>query len=527
MLVIPQRKAVVVRSRNPQQLLALIPTAKLVQHKGNDYVALPHRIDEMRVLKNLGMAPPSPIRYHYAWSGTYTPFKAQMDTAEFLTLNRRAYVLNDLGSGKTLASLWAYDYLRTRGYVKRLLVVCPLSTVERTWGDELWRHFPHLDYVVLHGSRARRLKLLDQPADVYIVNHDGLDIIKQDLGARADIDIVVVDELSQVARNSGTRRWKALNDVINHQQQGKRWGWGMTGTPTPNAPTDAWAQCRLLTPQTVPPYFVRFKEAVMKQMTPFLWVPRVDAQARVHEAMQPAIRFKRSECVDLPPCMFQQLQIELTDEQKAAYKDMVAKLKFEADEGSVTAVNEAVKAQKLVQIACGVAYDAKGNEITLGAQPRLDEVLRIVKEAEGKTIVFVPFVSTIDYVADFLRKQGISTECIHGAVSKHERNRIFGAFQGTSGEPQVIVAQPASMSHGLTLTAANTIIWYAPIFSNDIFDQACGRITRPGQTLSQLIVMLEGSPIERRAYDRLRNKQRMQGILLSMVEDSRTDTVTT
>jgi len=77
------------------------------------------------------------------------------------------------------------------------------------------------------------------------------------------------------------------------------------------------------------------------------------------------------------------------------------------------------------------------------------------------------------------------------------------------------------MSHGLTLTKANTIIWYAPIFSNDIYDQACASLTRPRQQLSQLIVNIEGSPVERRMYERLQNKQKMQGLLLTMVEDGR------
>jgi len=134
--------------------------------------------------------------------------------------------------------------------------------------------------------------------------------------------------------------------------------------------------------------------------------------------------------------------------------------------------------------------------------------------------VFVPFVSSVAKVTKYLETHGITVECIYGDVPKSARDRIFSAFQNTD-DPRVLVAQPAAMSHGLTLTAANTIIWYAPIFSSDIYEQACARITRPGQTMAQLIVNIEGSPIEQRAYDRLRNKQKMQGILLSMVEDAR------
>jgi SNF2 family DNA or RNA helicase len=520
MLVYPKKKALVVRPRNPEQLLALIPTAKPLIVDGQHFVAMPHRLDEMRVLTNLGMRPPSPIRYHYAWSGSYAPFKAQMETAEFLTLHPRSYVLNEMGTGKTMAALWAYDYLRSIGAVHKMLVVCPLSTMERTWADEIFRHFSHLDAVVVYGDRKRRLALLKQPADIYIINHDGLKIILDDMKDRSDINLILSDEIAQAARNASTDRWKFLNTVINKQLGGTRWCWGMTGTPTPNAPTDAWAQCRLVTPSTVPPYFNRFKDTVMKQVNNFLWVPRPNALEVVHAAMQPSIRFSRAECVDLPPCLFQTRHVALTPEQHAAYKDMMAKLKFAAANGEVLAVNEAVKASKLVQIACGAAYDSDRNTVELDATPRLEVVKEIIEEAEGKTIVYVPFTSAVANVAKYLELNGITVECVYGDVSKRERDRIFSAFQHTD-DPRVLVAQPAAMSHGLTLTAANTIIWYAPIFSNEIYDQACARITRPSQMRQQLIVNIEGSPIENKTYDRLKNKQKMQGILLSMVEDDR------
>lgn len=447
-----------------------------------------------------------------------------MVPSTFLLFRRNGCIFASGNTGKTMASLWAFDYLRSIGKRRRLLVVCPLSTMERTWADELMMHFPHLDYVVLYGTGDRRRKLLAQDADVYIVNHDGLRIIELELAARDDIDLIIVDELAQAARNSRTHRWVTLDKVVNKQARGQRWCWGVTGTPTPNAPTDAWAQCRLVTPSSVPLYFGRFRDLVMKQVNQFLWVPREEASEQVHKAMQPAIRFSRAECLDLPPCVFQGRVVELTNKQRMAYKEMFERLRAGVDGEEVLAVNEGVKAGKLLQICCGVAYDRQGDEVTTDATPRLEAVKEIIEEADGKTIVYVPFVSTVRYVADYLRGEGYTVECIYGDVKKAERDRIFGAFQNAT-EPKVLVAQPAAMSHGLTLTAANTIVWYAPIFSNDIYDQACGRITRPSQTRAQLIVNIEGSEIERRMYDRLRRKQKMQGILLSMIEEERIETV--
>ena len=519
MLVWKDKNALILKPREPLKILNVIPSAKKFSVKKVPYVAVPHKISETRLLRNLGYNAPAPIRVAYDWPGRYQPFDAQREAAAFLTMNERAFNLSELGTGKSLASLWAYDYLRSVGQVNKVLVISPLSTLERTWADEVFHHFPHLECAVLHGSRDKRIKLLKTDVDVYVVNHDGVQIIEPYLKTRTDIDLVIVDEIAQAARNAGTDRWKAINKVIN--KHGKpRSCWGMTGTPTPNAPTDAWAQCRLIVPDKVPPYFNRFKGEVMKQLSQFTWVPKPEATEKVHEAMQPAVRFTRDECVDLPPLMYETRQVGLTKEQGKAYKEMVNKLRTEADEGEITAVNEAVKMAKLVQIACGVVYANDGSEVTIPSNPRVEETREIVHQAEGKVIVFVPFVSSVKMVAEELAKD-FSVEVIHGGVKKQERDRIFGAFQ-KSKEPKVIVAQPAAMSHGLTLTSASTIIWYSCVTSNEVFEQANGRINRPGQKMNNFIIMLEGTPVEKRIYSRLKNKQKMQGALLDEVKAQRT-----
>lgn len=515
MLVVPNKKALVLKLRDPNQVATLIPKSKLLKPH---VVAVKHGVDEVKVLRNIGLNPPSPILYYYGWPGQFTPFEAQRKTADFLTSYNRAFVLNDLGTGKSLAALWAYDYLKSCHAAHRVLIIAPLSTMERTWADEVFKNFPHLDFRVIYGSRSRRLKLLESEADVYIINHDGVEIVADELAHRDDIDLIIVDEIAQVARNAGTDRWKALNTVIN--KQSPRTAWGLTGTPTPNAPTDAWAQCRLLVPHKVPPYASRFKDMVMRQQGPYLWLPRPEATQVVHEAMQPSIRFSRDECVDLPPCLYETREIKLTKEQETAYAQMFDKLATEFDDGQIIAVNEAVKMSKLLQIACGVAYDTNGNEVSIPANNRLQAVLDVIEETADKVIVFVPFVSAVDKVADYLTSKHVSVECVHGGVSKYERDRIFKAFQ-TSDMPRVLVAQPAAMSHGLTLTKASTIVWYAPVTSNETFEQANGRITRPGQKNNQFIVMMEGTPVERRLYARLRNKQKAQGVLLDMVKEHR------
>lgn len=513
MLISRKHKAIVLNLKNPARVTAVIPTAKCITHKGKELVVVPHRLDEARVLNNIGIRVPSPITKYYEWPGRFTPFAHQVDTSEFLTLNPRSFCLNDMGTGKTNSVLWAFDYLKSIGAADKMLVISPLSTLERVWGDEIFTNFPSLNYMVLHGSnKARRLKLLEQEADVYLVNHDGVKVIRDELVARKDIDVVVIDELAAF-RNASTDRFKSLRNIIADRP----WVWGLTGSPTPNAPTDAWAQCQLISPERVPKYFSRFRDITMKQLGTFKWVPRAEALTVVKEAMQPAIRFKRDECIDLPETTVTTRHADFSPEQKKMYTDMVTKLKAEFGSGEILAVNEAVKVGKLLQICCGVAYGSDHEEVVIPAKSRIDVVKEVIEEAEGKVIVFVPLTAGLERVAEELRKD-TTVEVVHGGTSKHERDRIFRDFQ-QQPDPRVLVANPKTMSHGLTLTAASVIVWFIPVFDNETYEQACARITRPGQKRKTLIVHVEGSEIERRCYQRLREKGNLQGTLLTLIKE--------
>lgn len=522
MLVWTRKQKLLLKLKEPSKILNVISSAETIKLKDDPYVAVPHKLEETKVLRNMGFNAPAPIRYHYEWPGRFQPFDAQREAASFLSMYDRAFNLSELGTGKSLASLWAYDYLRSIGKYNKVLIISPLSTLERTWADELFNHFPHLTYAVLHGTRAKRLKLLEQDVDVYIINHDGVGIIEEKLRTRKDIDLVIIDEIAQCARNAGTDRWKTINKVVNKHKT-KRGCWGMSGTPTPNAPTDAWAQCRLIVPEKVPPYFNRFKMQVMRQVSQFSWIPKKEATDIVHDVMQPAVRYTRDECIDLPPLMYETREVALTKEQNKAYKEMLNKLRTQADSGDITAVNEAVKMAKLIQIACGVVYADDGSEVTIPSNPRIQEVKDIVNAAEGKVIVFVPYVSSVKMVSEEL-SQDFTVETIYGGVKKDERDRILAAFQKTD-DPKVLVAQPAAMSHGLTLTAASTIVWYSCVTSNEVFEQANGRINRPGQKMNNFIIMLEGTKVEKRIYTRLKNKQKMQGALLDEIKATRSAVV--
>jgi SNF2 family DNA or RNA helicase len=173
---------------------------------------------------------------------------------------------------------------------------------------------------------------------------------------------------------------------------------------------------------------------------------------------------------------------------------------------------------KLLQICCGVAYGVDG-DILLPNGPRTELVREIIEEAEAKVLVFVPFTGALNRIADELRKD-FTVAVIDGSTSKNQRDTVFKEFQ-TSPNPRVLVCNPQTLSHGLTLTAGNTIIWYAPISSNETYQQACARITRPGQKLNTLIVHIEATALEQKLYSRLQGKERVQGVLLQLMKGTK------
>jgi superfamily II DNA or RNA helicase len=172
-----------------------IPTAKVVNLRGQDITVVPHKVEEVRVLANIGIKVPSPILYNYDWPGRFKPYDHQKKTAAFLTMYRKAIVLNQIGTGKTNSALWAADFLMKQGIINKVLIISPLSTLERVWGDTIFMDFPKRKFKILHGTAAKRRKLVAEEADFYVVNHDGFKIIDEELMGK--VDLVIVDEATE------------------------------------------------------------------------------------------------------------------------------------------------------------------------------------------------------------------------------------------------------------------------------------------------------------------------------------------
>lgn len=494
------------------QLEKLAPGAVRFDIDGQPHLALHHDAEHVKLARNFGFEAAAPILSYYDWNRR-TPFASQMDTAAMLTIEKRAYVLNGMGTGKTRAVLWAHDFLMKDGAVGPMLVVAPLSTLVGTWVREAFAVVPHRRILVLHGTRKKRLATLAKPADIYVINHDGVESVMQEIIDRTDIQLVVLDELA-VYRNGGTKRFRDMRRILTAKDR----AWGLTGGPVPNAPTDAWAQCKLITPWTIPEGFTRFREQVMLKVSQFKWVARHTALATVHAAMQPAVRFTLDDVVELPETVMRQMPVVQTKAQVEVYTKLRTHLRAMFDRGEITIANSGVLMNKLLQVSMGWVYTNAHQTVALDNRPRLEALHDIILSTDQKVIVFVPFIHAIDGVAEYLRSKRISFSQVSGATPRARRDRIFHQFQNAE-QPHVLLAHPECMSHGLTLTAADTIIWFGPYASPETFDQANARIVRVGQRHRTQIIMLEGTQEESRLYKRLAQKAGVQSLLLDMFSD--------
>jgi len=454
----------------------------------------------------------------FDWTTTpYTPRDHQMITANFLASQKRAFCWNEAGTGKTASCLWAYSFLRSQRYLK-ILIICPLSTSRAVWWKEAFKMLPMIRSDVLVGSKLKRLELLRKNADILIVNHDGIKILLDEL-QKWKPQIIVVDE-STAFKNVRTDRWKTLQKLVSKAE----YVWMLTGTPAPQGPTDLYGQGRIICPDSVGRSFIRFRDRVMFQIGPYKFEPRPNFEQTIKEIIQPVIRFNRDDCLDLPDVQHQTFEVEMSVEQKTMFTKLKKDAVVQIQGGMITAVNEGVMRSKLLQCCCGYVYsmgdDGIRNVCDLAPVPRLQAMVDLIEESTRGVLVFIPFLSAIDSVAKCLNKNMTVGKCavICGETSLKRRSELFDAFQ--DGEVKVLIAHPKTMGHGVTLTAADTVVWYLVSSDNELYEQANSRIQRIGQEHKMRVVHLLSTSLEKKVLQRLQEKQTMQGVLLETLSIS-------
>jgi SNF2 family DNA or RNA helicase len=507
---IVDNRALEITTESPGQITTLIPKSRLVE--GNK-VLVHWGMEEVKVLNNLGHKAPSPILKDYNWPGQFTPFAHQKETAAFLTAHRRAFCFNEQGTSKTASCAWAADYLMNRGLVKRVLVICPVSIMDVAWRADLFRTVMHRRVdIAYHTDRKRRVQVVNGDAEFVIINYDGLKIVLDEI-LKAKFDLVIADEGS-VLSNANIDRWKAVSCILGPDT----WFWLLTGTPAAQSPAHAYGLAKLVNPSGVPKFFGTFRDRVMKKINNFKYVPRPEAKHVVHEVLQPAIRFTKAQCLDLPEMTYVTREVALSKMQERYYKMVKNQMRVSAAGETISAANAAIKINKLLQVSCGSAYSDDGEVVDFDIRPRFKVLMEIIDETSNKILIFVPFKNTMQPLQELLAKQGLESAVISGDVTPGKRTEIFNRFQNED-DLRVLLIQPQAASHGVTLTRADTVVWWGPVPSVETHEQANARVHRPGQRNPCTVFYLQGSHAERHIYNLMRGNLETHKSILTLYEE--------
>jgi SNF2 family DNA or RNA helicase len=372
----------------------------------------------------------------------------------------------------------------------------------------------HRTVDIAYGSRTKRQEIINGSAEYVIINYDGVEIVKDEI-ANGGFDLIIVDEATHY-KNAQSKRWKILNYILNTNPN--IWLWMMTGTPAAQSPVDAYGLAKLVNPKAVPRFFGAFREMVMYKVTQFKWVPKPTAIEVVFNALQPAIRFTKEQCLDLPEMTYAKREVELTAQQKKYYNELKKEMISVAAGEQITAANAAVVMNKLLQISCGAVYTDTGETVEFDIKNRYKVLREVIDESSQKILIFVPFKHVIDLLKEKLTNDGITSDVIRGDVSAQKRTEIFKRFQEEQ-DPRVLIIQPQAAAHGVTLTAANTIVWWGPVSSLETYAQANARVHRSGQKHPCTVVQLQGSGVEKRIYSLLDDRIDVHTKMIDLYND--------
>lgn len=450
----------------------------------------------------------------------YTPHTYQTRLKDFIIDHRYAFLTVDMGLGKTVTTLTAVrelleDYLEA----ERVLVIAPKSVAENTWTSECakWDHLAHLRVSVVMGDERHRIRALETPADIYVINRDNTVWLTQHLGKRWDFDTVIIDESSSF-KNPQARRFKALRKV---RPQIRRMIL-LTGTPSPNGHMDLWAQLWLLDMgqrlgRTLTSYRTKyFKPGRSNGHVVYDWHLRPGAHEEISALMSDVtVSLKAEDWLEVPDFTEADVRIALSEKELKAYREFERDQIMSIEGKDIEAVTAAALTNKLLQFTGGAMYDTEHgwHEVSDAKLRALEDII----EAAGDDPVLVFY------------------------QYRHEHERLQERFKALhpvtfSGEPEILkewnagkirllLCQPASVQYGLNMQeGGHIIVWYTPTWNLEQYQQANARLHRQGQERPVLCYRLicEGT-VDARVVSAIGGKHGAQEALLAMIRETRAE----
>lgn len=489
---IERENAIIIKTELAPQLAKTLPESVLLDEQR---VLARWTLDNCVRLSLAGFDPPTPFRVFYKWH--VTPYEHQKRTAEFMTAHLRCGVFNQQGTGKTISTIASIDYLHARKRVRRVLVVCPISVMHSAWVADAFTAAPHLRVAVAHGSREKRLAAIASDAEIVVINPDGIGLVVDALRKDGRFDMIVIDE-ANCMKNVSTARFRHVSKLIEPHTRVVL----LTGTPASQSPMDAYGLARLL--GTAPKYKQDWEALTMIKLSNFKWQPKEDAHKHVQQVLTPAIRFTKAQCLDLPPVTYIDRHAAMTKDQEKMYAQLQKEMRVVLDAGAeVVASNAGALLSKLMQISAGAVYNTDKSLTEFDISARYDALREIIDGTDEKVLVFVNFRSSIQVLKAKLEADGYEVGWIDGSVSARDRAALVFRFQN-SPNPRVLLLQSMTVAHGVTLTAADTVVWWGPPTSVEIYKQANDRPHRIGQKNPVTVFHLTSSYAERKVFSMLK-----------------------
>lgn len=534
----PNKKMLVLKVREALRFQNSFPPSHIVStpFQGNHLVGIPYQMESLQLLRNLNCNTRGLeiIRHAFQMPLVEQEFPLmphQITTAAFLSENRRSYCTSTMRTGKTASAVVAAKFLQERRMASGCLCVATKTNLRGVWEKEIRGMYPNATIVVVHHKDPRKRKqLLELDADFYIVNYDGIKIVKDELCQAVEagrISIAIVDELTHYA-NSRSQLWEAADQVLN----GTRWEkipgkvitngkgetvklkdrrrklpaskaveyvWGLTGTP--GDPEMVYGQVKLVTPGNMNMSFTTWRDQTMVQFG-FKWVPREGYKDKIFQVMQPCIRFDKNDIMNLPPVTNRGADAEMSTEQQKLYRKVRNDMVALAESGEeIKAPTKAALTFKLLQIAQGVVKAEGDTTLELDVKNRMDVLEECISTASQKVVIFCAFTAVIDLVLRELTARGHTATFVDGRVTGNERDRRFHAFQNDP-DPRIIICHPKTTAFGVELAAADTMIFYGPPLSGEfVYQQAVERMSSLKQKASSIqLIQLSACAEERKLF---------------------------
>lgn len=453
----------------------------------------------------------------------YSPSKAQsLGQQHFSSLNQAALFMG-AGLGKTAAVLTVIEEKICSCELKGILIVAPLRVVNLTWPAEVskWDHTKWLRVANLRTKKGWDM-MLKEEADIYLCNFEMLPKLKNNyMKGRRKADFafngVLIDELTK-AKNYKSKRIAAVRPYFSKYMDIR---WGMTGTPTPNGLLDLFGQIRVLDDGILlGKSYPMFRQTYFNQKDyhGYKWEPKKDARKKIYDRLGPfAMTLTREEFLGIPDIQIEDVEVKLSDKVQEMYKELQEELFLELENAEITVANAAVLLNKLLQVTSGAIYYESNLAYENLHGEKINALLKLLKKTKGNTLVCYIY----KHECARIKKAVTGAVAFSDAKTQSQQKRIIDDWN--AGRIPVLLANPASMSHGLNMQEGGSdLIWYTCPWDFDQYDQTICRLARRGQEcVTNVWRLITRGTVDEAVVEALRRKDGEQSNLLSALTDFR------